>query len=274
MGSQCWGLVAGMVCVVAACGGRASDGDRAAGSAGAAPSVENAGAPAGAAPSVESAGAPAEAGAGADPGRTAEAGADAGCRSTLADLKAMDVACPAELCAGTVSALACDALPPGVIKTSEAACDGASSDATGDGLVRGLTFELSATRRKACYYEQANFEAPSLLVGAQVWEDTPSFCNGTAAQISAGVVPSTECFNASSATLCDLTDPTQSAPVRPNVPPRACFNGFSATCEPCCETKNPDCTGKAQGYPGYDCTPSAGSFCSCSCDQEQWSCAC
>jgi hypothetical protein len=174
-------------------------------------------------------------------------------------------------------ASACDALPADVLKTSEAACDGAS-DATGDGRVRALTFELSATRRKACYYEQADFEAPSLLVGAQVWEDTQTFCDGTAAEISAGVVPATECFNASSAMLCDLTDPTQSAPVQPDVPARACFNGFSATCEPCCGTKDPDCKGKPQGYPGYDCTPPAESgqpsFCFCSCDQEQWTCAC
>ncbi|HEY1533832.1 MAG TPA: hypothetical protein VGF76_07430 [Polyangiaceae bacterium] len=74
--------------MVAACGGRASDGDRVAGSAGAAPSIE-------------SAGAPAEAG--ADAGRTGEAGAESGCRGKLADLKTVDVACPAELCTGTVS---------------------------------------------------------------------------------------------------------------------------------------------------------------------------
>jgi hypothetical protein len=260
MGRQRWGLVAAIVCVVAACGGRASNGDRVAASAGSAPSVESAGAPAEAS---------------ADAGRTGEAGADAGCRGKLADLKAVDVACPAELCAGTVAASTCDALPAGVIKTSE----GAACDQDDGQRVRTLTFELSSTRRKACYYEQADdFEAPALLVGAQVWEDTDSFCDDAASQISAGVVPTTDCLEASSATLCDLNDPTQSAPVRPGVPARACFDGFSATCEPCCDTTHSDCTGKPQNYPGYDCTPPADdgkvSYCTCSCDQEQWTCEC
>jgi hypothetical protein len=161
-----------------------------------------------------------------------------------------------------------------VIKTSEAACDQKDGQ-----RVRTLTFELSSTRRKACYYEQADdFEAPALLVGAQVWEDTASFCNGTASQISAGVVQSTDCFDTSSDTLCDLTDPTQSAPVSPNVPAPACFDGFSATCEPCCDAKPPDCQGKPQDYPGYGCTPPAEdgmvSYCSCTCDQQKWSCEC
>jgi hypothetical protein len=261
MASQHWGLVTGMVCVVAACGGRAASGDRIAGNAGAAPSVA-------AAAGGETAGT----GAGAEAGRAAEAGADPGCRGKLADLEALDVACPAELCAGTVSASACETLPAGVIRTSEASCDG-------DPQVWTLTFELSATHRKACYYARADdFEAPALLVGARVWADTNGFCDGAASQISAGVVPPTDCLYASSATLCDLVDPTQSPPVDPNIPPRACFNAFGGSCEPCCDTKPPDCTGKPQGYPGYDCTPPAEdgkvSYCSCACDQEQWTCPC
>jgi hypothetical protein len=268
MARQHWGLVVGVVCVVAACGGRAANGDGVAGGAGAAPSVEsgNGAIDNGAATGGESAGAKGDSG--------GEAGADTGCRGELNAIKATDVECPAELCAGTVSALACDALPAGVVKTSEAACDQKDGQ-----RVRTLTFELSSTRRKACYYEQADdFEAPALLVGARVWEDKETFCDRSASQVSAGVVPSTDCFDESSATLCDLTDPTQSAPVRPNVPARACFNGFSATCEPCCDTTPPDCTSKPQDYPGYDCTPSGDdggvSYCSCSCDHQQWTCEC
>ena len=276
MGHRQWGVVA-VVFVAAACGSSVSNSDGAAGSAATTPVAGSANRATGGAGAAGGGSAGVGDDTGAEAGRAGETGSDPGCQGKLEDLKAVDVACQAELCAGTVSALACDALPAGVVKTSEAACDGIN-DRTGDGRVRALTFELSATRRKACYYEQAEFDAPSLLVGAQVWEDTPAFCDGTATRISAGVVPGTTCFNASSATLCDLTDPTQSAPVQPNVPARACFNGFSATCEPCCETEHPDCTGKPQDYPGFDCTPPADnsgpSFCFCSCDQQQWTCAC
>jgi hypothetical protein len=267
MGHRSWGLLA-VVSVVAACGGRASSSNGAAGSPATAPEPSVAGSPA-TAPELSVAGSPATA---PEPsaGAAGAAGTDSECRGSLDDLKAVDVECAPELCAETVSAVACDALPAGVVRTREAGCDGnGMADATGDGRLRTLTFELSATRRKACYYE-AYFEAPARLVGAQIWEDKASFCDSTSSQISAGVVPPTKCSNAWSLTLCDLVDPTQSAPPSPSAP--ACYSNGSATCGPCCDTTPPDCTGKPESYGG--CAPVGNAYCSCGCHQQQWSCEC
>ncbi|HEY5372553.1 MAG TPA: hypothetical protein VIK01_02660 [Polyangiaceae bacterium] len=258
MGHRQWGLVA-VLAVVAACGGTVSNSNGAAGSAGTAPgaSAEAGNGAAGTAP-----------GASAEAGRAGVASTDPACRFELSDLKGMDVECPAELCAATVLASGCDALPAGVVKTSRAGCDG-MLDATGDGRMRTVTFELSATRRKACYYE-AKYDAPAQLVGARVWEDTAIFCDGTASQISAGVVPSAACAERFSNTLCDLADPTQSAPASPAVP--ACYGNGSATCGPCCDPTPPDCTGKPESYGG--CSPVGNAYCSCDCEQQQWTCLC
>lgn len=190
------------------------------------------------------------------------------------------MACPAELCAGTLAASDCAALPSGVIRTSEATCDGSYSTPAFD-RVRTLTFELSATRRKSCYYAMANYDELALLVGAEAWDDHAGFCDGTDSHVGAGAIPSGRCLSQSDATLCDLQNPANDPPLNPDIPARACFNGSSATCEPCCDDandKHPDCSGKPQGYPGFECTPhmvqNDVSYCFCSCDSEQWTCAC
>jgi hypothetical protein len=228
----------------------------------------------GGASSVSVAGSPSDdaAGIGVDAG-------NAGCTDRLVVVsKALDVECPAELCAGTLAALDCAALPSGVIRTSEASCD---ENEGGFDRVRTLTFELSATRRKSCYYEMANYDALALLVGAEAWDDQASFCGGTDPHESVGVIPTTHCDNPSVATLCDLQNPANDPPVNPDIPARGCFNGASSTCEPCCDDandKHPDCTGKPNGYPGFECTPHMVqgdiTYCFCSCDGEQWNCAC
>jgi hypothetical protein len=177
-------------------------------------------------------------------------GGDAGspdCTDTLAAVSKTLVECPAELCAGTLAASDCAALPPSVIRTTEAACD---EDRGAFQRVRTLTFELSATRRKACYYEMANFNALALLVGAEAWDDTASFCGGADSHVSAGVIMPTHCEdpNFKVNTLCDLQDPANDPATNPAIPARACFNGASSSCEPCCDDANgsPDCTGKPQ----------------------------
>ena len=53
-----------------------------------------------------------------------------------------------------------------------------------------------------------------------------------------------------------------------------CMNSFSGMPEPCCPKTPPDCSTKPDGYPGYGCTPSPGSFCSCTCEGGQWLCGC
>jgi hypothetical protein len=287
MTKQHWGWVGGVLWIVSGCGGRAAGTTDGLSSAGRSDSGDAAGGrvavgrSTGGSNSVGgsvggSGSRDTEAGA---PENGGDAGSGPGCTGKLADVsKALGIECPPELCAGTVAALACDALPVGVVKTSEAACEQVSTISS-QGRIRTLRYELTATRRKDCYYDEADFEAPATLVGAQAWDDSDSFCMGSASRVSAGTVPSSDCGYASSATLCDLAHPAQSAPVVSGVPPRACFNGWSATCEPCCDSKPPDCTNQPNGYPGFDCTPPASedkevSYCSCSCDTQIWNCAC
>jgi len=163
-----------------------------------------------------------------------------------------------------------------VVRTAEAGCDG--NEGPFD-RIRTLAFQFS-TRRKACYYAQATFEAPALLVGAEAWDDTPDL-NGTKSHVAAGSYPPAKCpFPARSSTLCD-PQTAASPPPNPAIPARGCFDAWSATCEPCCDNahdKDPDCTGKPEGYPGFACTPPIDhgrvSYCSCSCEAEQWTCAC
>jgi len=53
-----------------------------------------------------------------------------------------------------------------------------------------------------------------------------------------------------------------------------CFNAFDHMQHPCCPETTPDCTNEPDGYPGYGCTPSPGSFCACTCERGQWTCGC
>ena len=137
-----------------------------------------------------------------------------------------------------------------------------------------LSFQISATRHKECYYRASDpFNGSgSFLVGAQAWDDQAGFCGGAATQISGGQL-SEHCTDQGESVLCDLEHPAQS-PVDDGTPPRACFDKLSNSCAPCCPATPPDCTGKPDGYPGYECSPAPNSFCSCSCRQEQWVCGC
>jgi hypothetical protein len=48
----------------------------------------------------------------------------------------------------------------------------------------------------------------------------------------------------------------------------------SAPTVPCCPEPAPDCSTLADGYPGYQCAERTNQFCSCSCSQHLWQCAC
>ncbi len=189
------------------------------------------------------------------------------------------VECPTEVCAGTVAASDCAALPRHVVRTEEAGCSGVGGKYD---RMRTLSFELSATRRKACYYAQANYDKPALLVGAEAWDDRSELFDGRA-HVGAGTYSPANCaYPSGPSTLCDLENPANDSASTPGVPGRGCFDAFSGSCEPCCDDANgkkPDCTGKADGYPGYGCTPhpddrSAPSYCSCSCESQSWQCGC
>lgn len=54
-----------------------------------------------------------------------------------------------------------------------------------------------------------------------------------------------------------------------------CANSFGGgELTPCCADGKLDCSDKADGYPGFACTPGPGSFCSCTCSGGAWLCGC
>src|SRR6478609_2402163 len=164
------------------------------------------------------------------------------CRSTRTHAaSSWDFECPRELCDARVMASNCSALPGGALKTSALDC--------WDDHV--LLFEISPTRRKACYYGSTTSDGPSFLVGATVWDDEANFCDGRAAKLTGGNPRDIESCDDMPfvTTLCDVANP---------------------------ETA-PDCSNKPENYPGYSCTPDTPddeSYCSCECQEGEWSCAC
>ena len=192
---------------------------------------------------------------------------------TLAEVAdAWGFSCPRELCDGNVLASDCSALPAGAIKTSLTRCFGYNA----------VSFEVSPTRRKVCYYGRVVQDGVSLLTvtGAAVWDDEGGFCGGTATQIKAGQPEPKELDgcdgNPQVTTLCDLVHPEQSQK-DDGTPPHACYNQFSHSCEVCCPETAPDCSDKPDNYPGYTCTPDDpgnASYCACDCERGEWVCGC
>lgn len=216
----------------------------------------------------------AQAGAGApnaeDGGTTgsSEAPGHPDCTADLAVVSRMfDFECPAEQCQATVEASNCAALPQGVTKTSNERC---RLD------LRSVTFELSPTRRKICYYANADYDTGSFLVGAEVWDDEGKPCGASGDHVAAGRLVG-KCDTPQTSSLCDSAEPDQGAAGAPEVPSPACYNKLGQDCTPCCDPTPPSCAGQPQGYPGFECTspPEQGNdFCYCSCDGEQWTCDC
>jgi hypothetical protein len=271
-----WVWLGAVACLVSACGGNAapntSNGVPSAGQA--ATPDESSGA------SNPKAGSSSPGGSGGSPlASAAGSGGSPGCAESLTDVsKALGPECPADLCAGAVAASDCAALPNGVLRASQTVC---SNGGPSWEELPTLTFELSAARRKSCYYAEQDITGAPVLVGAEAWDDHPSFCGGTASHISVGIAPPTQCEHLYSTTLCDLEDPVNDPPRYPaGTPAPACFNGSSASCEPCCDYSNgePDCTVEPEGYPGFSCTPPEAqgqiSYCVCQCSSKVWSCAC
>jgi len=176
--------------------------------------------------------------------------------------QALGFSCPKALCAARVLAANCRALPRGMLKTATHGCAESSA-------LQGVSFELSATRRKVCFYaQQKKWDEPQ-LVGVDAWDDQARYCSGTAARISAGRVR-TECIGPIDSTACDLEHPEQSQP-QLGGPPRACF--LINSCEVCCPDVAPDCSDKPDGYPGYECArPAPDNINPCVCRAGRWSC--
>jgi len=210
-------------------------------------------------------------------GRGGTGGAGAVCVAALDEVAATWGHCPPTLCAGMVWAESCDELQP-YAQTSVGTCAGLTV----------ITLELG-THGKACYYEQARATGKEpKLVGAAAWDDTPHYCDETSFRIEAGTTPAAcGAHTKPGEIVCDGSAAPnnasagaggeaghESGDTPPAAGPPACFNALSSSCEPCCVTPTPDCTGKPNGYPGYRCTPEPDSFCSCACTSEAWSCGC
>jgi hypothetical protein len=190
-----------------------------------------------------------------------------GCVGTLDDVNQIGGApCPATLCAANAWASDCAGLPDTVVKSALGACTEAPF----------LSLQLSGGGAKTCYYDPIGTGGPEPhLMAVAVSTNDSSLCGGTSNQTSAGNVPSV-CKNIASV-VCDRTGSAGAGGASESdagsVPPALCFDLFSQTCAPCCPD-NVDCTGKPDGYPGYECTSTSNAYCSCSCGQEQWRCGC
>jgi hypothetical protein len=284
MQNRAWVWLFGLSCVVASCGGRASE-NKGLGAAAGSPAAAGRGddppfsAPSGTAGAPSgTGGAPSAADDAGSAGIAAGASSESPCAGTFEDVaKFGGGPCPKALCDGMALATDCSALPGSVQRS----CTDHNA----------LIFELSATRRMVCYYDyDIAFEQPPNLVGASVFDDEASFCDGTATELRAGSpTPNVarDCdgvplFGAmpqnggDAFTLCDVAHP-ELTPANGGNPPRACLDQFSMSCQVCCPNPTPDCSGKPNGYPGYDCSPSTPdnpSYCSCSCLNGRWDCAC
>ena len=211
------------------------------------------------APSGGAGNAPSGGAGGASAGAGGSAPNNAPCTGTLDEVKAASgETCPDTLCAAGVWASACSSLP----------ADLSSSTASECGDLRTFTINFSAKRGKACHYAVTRNAEPS-LVGAEAWNDTATFCDGTSQRIDAGALP-TNCPEPAPRPLCDGAGGAGA----PGAPPAACFDLFNSVCEPCCPATQPDCSDKPDGYPGYACVSTANAFCSCTCGAGMWNCAC
>jgi hypothetical protein len=53
-----------------------------------------------------------------------------------------------------------------------------------------------------------------------------------------------------------------------------CVDLFSNMVRPCCPATPPDCQGKPDGYPGFQCTSNENAYCACQCLSNEWACYC
>jgi hypothetical protein len=184
--------------------------------------------------------------------------------------------CPPTLCAGLVWAETCPAIP------------GETTEVGTCGELRTISLEFG-THGKACYYQLTGLDGGEpKLVGAAAWDDTPTYCDQTSFRIKAGIIPgdcelSNDFEVVCGSSLLGAPDPSGGADggagadgddTPPKAGPKACYDALSSSCQPCCPTETPDCTGKPNGYPGYRCTQAPNSSCSCACASEAWSCGC
>jgi hypothetical protein len=214
-------------------------------------------------------------------GNSAGGASPAACTDTLDAVRKSSFGdCPATLCEAQASATSCRPQTGSSTIGSCGTC-GPSDYSNCYGFVR---FDWG-THSKTCYYggqsPNGRYERVTDLIGMMVSDDVPSYCNQTSYTLRGGDVPASCDGNASTRIDCagsglggnggsgSTNDAGQNA-----APAALCYNNFNGTCQPCCSSNKPDCTEKPDGYPGYDCTPANGGWCSCNCEGGQWLCAC
>lgn len=223
------------------------------------------------------------------PGAQAGGPAGASCTGSLAAVnRALEPTCPVSLCEARAWAATSCSSPSGVLGASEQYCADRKT----------ISFDLGDGVTKTCVYTTKALTAPNGgiiinigsaaadgdLVGVLVTDVRERFCEGASKTISAGELPATVCTNSLRPSCQRATnsgdagasngDAGASNSGAPEEPVRACFDNLSGTCQPCCPASPPDCSDKPDGYPGYGCSPSWGSYCSCSCNRGQWICPC
>jgi hypothetical protein len=182
--------------------------------------------------------------------------------------------CPPFMCDRDFMAGDCRTLPPNVTRRT-----------TWSQMGKLFEFEFSGTHGRGCIYSEDR------LMAVTAWDDVPTYCNGTSRTIVANAREpksgdtdwsDTSWRDKATPQICERTISNHDGDAGsastetglPAVPPATCFNRFGRSCEPCCPTPAPDCSGQADGYPGYACTSTANPYCSCSCYGGKWQCLC
>jgi len=203
-----------------------------------------------------------EGGAGTGSSPSGGAGAPAGeaCSGDLDEVRrAWGIDCPTSYCEAVSAASSCELF------------DGLWTqyrDLRVDWFTHALFIDWG-THTKTCIYED------DVLVGANAADDVPTYCNGTSSSIEAGERVELVLTDSTVATCAEgASNAVDDSGARLTRDAPLCFNAYSSTCAPCCPDPAPDCTDRPDGYPGYTCTLSSGSYCSCSCNGGEWSCAC
>ena len=209
-----------------------------------------------------SAGSPSSAGSPGGAGSPSSAGGPSDapdCTGSLAELNALtDARCPASWCAAVGWVSGCFGLPADVYQTGSSECSRS----------RHVELQFTSGETKTCYYFDGAPSIDPALATIELSSPTLSYCNGTATHVASSALPESCPF--APTVRCTGTERHVGAGPAPT-----CHDAFSGgSCGICCPSDPVDCTNRADGYPNGGCVASDNSFCSCTCQRGQWSCAC
>ena len=180
--------------------------------------------------------------------------------------------CPATLCEARTLALSC---ANQTLSNYIGSCEGCTRN---NDCFDVVAFDWG-THTQYCHYPRDGYDRLTNLIGVTLEDDVPSYCSGTSRSIKGGTAPATCDLNSATRIDCSGSNSggtggsgaTGDAGV---APPNNCYNNFMGMCTPCCPGGDLDCTGKPEGYPGYQCTPTSRDYCMCYCTEGQMRCIC